>query len=212
MLYLLPADSFSAEMWSMKNAEGMTPCDCLNRLRRFIENANRNNPWQKLPATEKQKGKLAYFGCTWDEGITKKQASDALDKCVRDFPDLNKEYYGRPATPEQLAYLSPILAAEAAEPDDYAEPGKPLTYGRAKDLIWDCEMEEREKAEEEAEKRAKEEDKLLLASLKIELKEAKQALRKARAMGLNTEEERWKIVELEFDICQMKDSLRPHHR
>ncbi len=38
-------------------------------------------------ATEKQKEKLRFFGCTWDEGVTAGQADDALEECARQFPN-----------------------------------------------------------------------------------------------------------------------------
>jgi len=39
------------------------------------------------PATEPQKDKLRFFGCTWDDGITAGQATDALKECAKLFPD-----------------------------------------------------------------------------------------------------------------------------
>jgi len=32
--------------------------------------------WRNEPATDEQKDKLRFFGCTWDDGITAGQASD----------------------------------------------------------------------------------------------------------------------------------------
>ena len=78
---------------------------------------------QPQPATKKQKEKLRWFGCAFDEGITKGQASNTLDKCVREFPEKDRAYYNRPATEEQLTKLR--IKADGA-----------LTYGKAKDLIW----------------------------------------------------------------------------
>src|SRR6267154_1021281 len=99
--------------------------------------------WRNDPATEKQKEKLRYFGCTWDEGITKGQAHDAIDECVRQFPERDREYYNRPATEDQLAKLRAYLAPDDEEPEDYAEGDKPLTYGQAKELISEFELEMR---------------------------------------------------------------------
>lgn len=42
--------------------------------------------WRNEPATEDQQTRLRFFGCTWDEGITAGQASDALEECARQFP------------------------------------------------------------------------------------------------------------------------------
>ncbi|MGA3284938.1 MAG: ankyrin repeat domain-containing protein [Verrucomicrobiota bacterium] len=143
-LDLVPDIYANSEMWNLRNSSGQTPRDIVEtniKQEAYVARV------RSEPATEKQKEKLRYFGCTFNEKITKGQASDALDKCARDFPEVNRAYYNRPATEEQFAYLRPILKAEGAEPDDYAEPDKPLSYGRAKDLIWECEMEKRQKEE-----------------------------------------------------------------
>ena len=109
-----------------------------------------NDAWRNDPATEKQKEKLHFFGCTWNEGITKGQASDAIDECVKQFPDIEATYQDRPATEDQLAKLRPYLQADGEEPDDYADEGKPLTYTQAKDLIQECELGERQKEEQKS--------------------------------------------------------------
>ena len=76
--------------------------------------------WRNDPATEKQKGKLSFFGCTWDEGITKGQASDAIEECVKNFPETQQAWLNRPATSEQLEELR-----------SYGEePNSDLTYCR----------------------------------------------------------------------------------
>ena len=80
-------------------------------------------------ATEKQKEKLRWFGYAFKETISKGEASDALDKCVRDFPEKNRAYYNRLATEEQLTKLR--------------SSKKALTYGRAKELIWERDTEKR---------------------------------------------------------------------
>jgi len=95
-------------------------------------------------ATEKQKEKLRYFGCTFDKGITKGQASDAIDECVRLYPEKDIEYYNRPATEEQREKLRSF----GEDPDeDLDESGEPLSYGQAKDWIWECEIDQRAKDE-----------------------------------------------------------------
>ncbi len=106
-----------------------------------------SSDWRNDPATEKQKAKLAFFGCTWNAGITKGQAHDAIDECIRQFPDREAAYQNRPATPEQLAILRRYLGSNADELEEYAEDGKPLTYGQAKDLIleWDIPQPSRTK-------------------------------------------------------------------
>ena len=86
-----------------------------------------SDDWRNDPATEKQKEKLCFFGCTWDEGITKGQASDALNECVSKFPETQQAWQNRPATPEQLEELK----SYGEEPEDG------LTYGEAKELLHD---------------------------------------------------------------------------
>lgn len=44
--------------------------------------------WRNDPATAEQKARLAFFGCTWNGDITAGQAEDALEKCAREFPDI----------------------------------------------------------------------------------------------------------------------------
>jgi hypothetical protein len=86
-----------------------------------------SNDWRNDPATEKQKEKLCFFGCTWDEGITKGQASDAIDECASKFPETQQAWLNRPATLEQLEELK-----------SYGEePENGLTYGEAKELLHD---------------------------------------------------------------------------
>jgi hypothetical protein len=92
MLYLIPENNLTPEMWNAKNGRGLTPRDCLERTREILRASYRNIPVRAEPATEKQKEKLRWFGCTWDEGVTKGQASDALDKCARDFPEVDQAF------------------------------------------------------------------------------------------------------------------------
>ena len=147
-LDVVPECAIAPEMWNLRNGDGLSPRDVLLSARQRFEQANRGHPWQGVPATEAQKAKLAYFSCIWDEGITKKQASDALDECARQFPIENEEYYNRPAVEKQLTYLRPRLQADGEEPDDYADEGKKLTYRQAKELIREFELEERREREE----------------------------------------------------------------
>lgn len=87
-----------------------------------------NEAWRNDPATEKQKAKLAFFGCTWDEGITKGKASDALTRCAELFPEKEQAWYDRPATQEQIQEL-----------EDYGEEIEAgMTYGAAKERLEEC--------------------------------------------------------------------------
>jgi hypothetical protein len=88
-----------------------------------------NDDWRNDPATEKQKEKLRFFGCTWDEGITKGQASNAIEECVKNFPQLEFMYQNRPATEQQRALLRGFGK----------KPRASMTYVRARDLIKECE-------------------------------------------------------------------------
>ncbi|HUA68223.1 MAG TPA: HEAT repeat domain-containing protein, partial [Candidatus Saccharimonadales bacterium] len=65
-----------------------------------------NSDWRNHPATEPQKEKLRFFGCTWDEGIMAGQASDALEECAQMFPEAEVTYQKNlPATERQKDQL-----------------------------------------------------------------------------------------------------------
>src|SRR5712671_1654715 len=59
---------------------------------KYINSHPMSDDWRNEPATERQKEKLHFFGCTWDEGITAGQASDALEECAKQFPDVEAAY------------------------------------------------------------------------------------------------------------------------
>ena len=126
-LDLVPAIYASSPMWNLRNSSGQTPRDVVeaNMEREAYVARVRNEP-----ATEKQKEKLRWFDCAFAEGMTKGEASDLIDKCVRDFPEKDRAYYARPATDEQLAQLR-------------AKANRALTYGEAKDMISERAMEKR---------------------------------------------------------------------
>lgn len=146
-LDLVPAAYADSEMWNLQNCRLQTPRDvlaerlCQDEYREQVKRA----AWRVEPATEKQKLKLQWFKCTWEEGLTKGLASDAIEECVRRFPEANAEYYDRPATEEQLTAIRAYLVDTGEELEDYADKTKPLTYGEAKDLLWDFESNENEK-------------------------------------------------------------------
>jgi len=137
---LVPAIYAESEMWNLQNWIGQTPRDMFHlRLRHQSGNAK----WGTEPATEKQKFKLRWFGCTWDDGITKAQASDAIGEFVRAFPDRDVEYYNRPATEEQRNELRSFRK----NPDrPWGKPRtEPLTYGEAKNWLGECFLRDRER-------------------------------------------------------------------
>jgi len=97
---------------------------------------------RREPATDKQKAKLLWFGCTFDATITKGQACDALDECVKAFPLKEQAYYNRPATGVQMAQLREYAKADKdliVMFEELKEEDSSLTYGEAKDLLRDCE-------------------------------------------------------------------------
>jgi len=156
-LDLVPAIYANSEMWNIKDNNGRTARDVLAEKLARDEYVARV---RAEPATEKQKEKLRYFGCTFEEDISKGQASDALDKCATDFPEVNKAYYDRPATEEQLAKVREMNQHRdcAEEPFyDFEEEG-PLTYGEAKEVMQEWVWFRREKELEEQEKYAKSEE------------------------------------------------------
>ena len=102
------------------------------------------------PATEKQKEKLRYFGYTVRPGMTKGEASDAIDECIRLHPEKDRDYYDRPATEEQMAKLKKFAETDedmAIGLQEVAEEGSQITYGQAKDWLWQCEMDARKRRE-----------------------------------------------------------------
>lgn len=54
-----------------------------------------NSQWRDNPATEEQKEKLRFFGCTWQGDITVGHAHDAIEECCRQFPHLEEAYLNR---------------------------------------------------------------------------------------------------------------------
>ena len=63
-LDLVPDIYASSGMWNLRDSQGRTPREALeDRIQREAYVAAARNQ----PATEKQKEKLSWFGCTWDE-------------------------------------------------------------------------------------------------------------------------------------------------
>jgi uncharacterized Zn finger protein (UPF0148 family) len=133
-LNVIPGIYTNSTLLDYKNSRGWT-------LRQEIESKRASEDYvarvRSEPATEKQKEKLRWFGCTFGEGMTKGQASDALDKCVKDFPEREQAYYSRPATEEQMTKLRSYYGKNLDEVDG------PFTYGKVKDLIWQRDIEKR---------------------------------------------------------------------
>jgi len=104
--------------------------------------AHQTEPQSYVSRVRSETEKLRFFGHSFDENITKGQASDALDVCANKFPSKNYDYYNRPATKEQLATLKEINKHPDNDPDNsYYELDRSLTYGEAKDMIQDWELE-----------------------------------------------------------------------
>jgi DNA-directed RNA polymerase subunit RPC12/RpoP len=94
--------------------------------------------WRNHSATELQKEKMRFFGCDWNANITKGEASDAIDYCVRNFPEKEREWQSRPATAEQIKRL-----------EEYGEEADPeMTYADAKEAIGDLAHEEEQRETE----------------------------------------------------------------
>jgi Ankyrin repeats (3 copies) len=150
-LDVIPGIYTNSALLDYKNSRGWT-------LRQEIEAKREREAYvarvRNEPATEKQKEKLRWFGCTFSGGITKGQASDALDKCVRDFPEKESAYYSRPATEDQLAQIRQFnKESQCVDGEPYYDfdDAWPLTYGKAKDLIqeWGWAQRQREREEDE---------------------------------------------------------------
>jgi hypothetical protein len=148
-LDLIPEIYANSGMWNLRNSSGQTPREVFESV---IQNEVFLAKVRSEPATEKQKEKLCYFGYSFDEHISKGEASDALDKCARDFPQINQAYYNRPPTEEQLAKVHEINEHPDCGPDEPFydfENEEPLTYGKAKDLIQEWVWFQRQKEQEE---------------------------------------------------------------
>jgi len=145
-LDLVPEIHANSEMWNLKDSQGRTPREILESE---IERESYVAGVRAEPATEKQKEKLRFFGYVLKAGMTKGEASDALNECARQLPHKNAEYYNRPATVEQLTELQNINAQ--CEPDEpfYDFEEGPLTYGKAKDVLQEWVWHQREKEREE---------------------------------------------------------------
>jgi hypothetical protein len=96
------------------------------------------------PISDKQKAKLLWFGYSVRVGMTKGEASDAIDECIRQNPEKEREYYDRPATEEQIAQLREYAKADKDLAEclkEMDEEESTLTYGEAKDLVRDSERD-----------------------------------------------------------------------
>ena len=140
-LDLVPAEYANSEIWNLTDYMGRTARDVIQENERQAAYVSRV---RSEPATEKQKEKLRYFGYTVNPGMTKGEASDAIDECIRLHPEKDREYYDRPATEEQMAQLRESAKADkdlAGMFEEMDEEGSALTYGKAKDLIRDSERD-----------------------------------------------------------------------
>jgi hypothetical protein len=155
-LDLLPENYANSELWNAKDGDGHTPLQHLEYLIQLeAENViNRAQCAANLalvrsePPTVKQIEKLRWFGHNTDEITTKGQASDAIDDCVRKYPEKDKAYYGRPATEEQLEKIRELNEESVRIDGEPAYDPEILTYGEAKDIIQQDEWARRKEAEE----------------------------------------------------------------
>jgi hypothetical protein len=159
-LDLLPEYYANSELWNAKDGDGHTPLQHLEYLIQLeAENVIIRAQCvanlalvRSEPPTAKQIEKLRWFDYNTDEITTKGQASDALDKCVKENPEENSAYYNRPPTEEQLEKIRELNNESNridGEPYYDFENDGPLTYGRAKDLIQEWGWLERQREREE---------------------------------------------------------------
>lgn len=146
----IPDNLANSKIWELKDRQGMTAQDIQKSM---VEQDKYVAQKRNESATEKQKTKLRYFGYAIKEGMTKGEASDAIDNCVRDFPEIERAYQNRPATTEQLEQIQKLneesLRIDGEERYDIAT----LTYEKVKDIIqedlWQQKIQENEEFEEE---------------------------------------------------------------
>ena len=140
-LELIPDINTNNEIWQLRNSSGRTLKDILAAKK---EREAYVAEVRSEPITEKQKAKLLWFGYLVRDGMTKGEASDAIDECIRQNPEKEREYYDRPATEEQIAELRECSEADKDLAEclkEMDEEGSTLTYGEAKDLVRDSERD-----------------------------------------------------------------------
>jgi hypothetical protein len=140
-LGLIPDINTNTEIWGLKNSNGQTLHDILAAKK---EHDACIAEIRSEPITEKQKAKLLWFAYPLTDGMTKGEASDAIDKCIRQNPEKERLYYDRPATEEQMTQLRDSAKADkdlTEMLEEMDEEGSALTYGEAKDLIRDSERD-----------------------------------------------------------------------
>jgi hypothetical protein len=156
-LDLLPENYANSELWNMKDAGGNTPLQHLEYLiqlegQKGVGEAERESYIARVrsePATKKQKEKLRWFGFAVAVGMTKGEASDALDDCVKSNPERDRSYYDRPPTEEQVSKIQMLNKESVRIYGEAAYDIEELTYGEAKDIIKQDEWARRKDAEEE---------------------------------------------------------------
>lgn len=138
-LDLIPEINTDKQIWELKNSCGQTLQDILEARK---AQADYISKVRSEPITEKQKSKLRWFDYPVRDGMTKGEASDAIDQCVRQNPEKEREYYERPATKEQIDQLRDYAKTDedlAAMFEEMELEESSLTYREAKDLILDSE-------------------------------------------------------------------------
>jgi hypothetical protein len=146
-LDLVPEEYADSDIWKLADYIGRTARDVIQENERQAAYVSQV---RSEPATEKQNEKLCYFGYAVKSGMTKGEASDAIDECIRLHPEKDREYYDRPATEEQMARLKKFAETDedmAIGLQEVAEEGSQITYGQAKDWLWQCEMDARKRRE-----------------------------------------------------------------
>ena len=138
-LDLIPDINSNKEIWRLRNGYGQTLHEVIEADRAAKEMREAYIAMARSePITAKQRVKLQWFGYPVRKGMTKGEAHDAIDECIRQNPEKEKEYQNRPATGEQMTQLrihakgDKDLAEMLKEMD---EEGSTLTYGEAKELL-----------------------------------------------------------------------------
>lgn len=133
-LDLIPDINSNKEIWRLRNGYGQTLHDVIAaNLTAKKEREAYIAQVRSEPITDKQKVKLQWFGYQVKKGMTKGEAHDAIDECIRLNPEKEKEYQNRPATPEQWKELHKLGHRDKT----------PLTYSEARNEIDELEFGER---------------------------------------------------------------------
>ncbi len=89
----------------------------------------------EAPASEIQKDKLRFFGCTWNGDITVGEANDALEKCAEQFPQAEAFYrlyeWNKRVPDSKRLKIKPAGPSPSGKDASVRQTGVGMSQGRA---------------------------------------------------------------------------------